>query len=46
MGRQLWALLHGLTTSELAGALGEPDEAEQHWRDAVLALLRGYVTRP
>lgn len=46
VGRQLWALVHGLASLELGGALGGPAEAEDLWRDAVSAILRGFAAPP
>jgi len=39
---QLWALVHGLASLELAGALGPPDQASQHWSQALRAIVAGY----
>jgi AcrR family transcriptional regulator len=39
--RGLWALVHGLTSLELRGALGLPKECEGIWRDAVSTYVRG-----
>lgn len=41
MGRQLFALVHGLTTCELAGMLGA--RPKRAWREAVSAMLRGFA---
>ncbi|NRQ33825.1 TetR/AcrR family transcriptional regulator [Nonomuraea sp. NN258] len=46
VGRQLWALVHGLATLELQGHLGPAEQAEAHWRDAVLATVTGYLQPP
>ena len=43
-GRELWALVHGLASLELPGVLGDPDEAERLWRDAVTTMLRGFLS--
>jgi AcrR family transcriptional regulator len=40
---QLWAVAHGLTTLELRGALGDRDEADVHWLQALAAAYRGYA---
>jgi AcrR family transcriptional regulator len=42
---QLWALAHGLATLELQGSLGPPEHAEQHWRQALDAMVTGYLAR-
>jgi AcrR family transcriptional regulator len=39
---QLFALVHGLASLELAGLLGGPAAAAVHWDSAVGAALRGY----
>lgn len=39
IAHMLWALLHGLTTLELAGAFGSRRRGEAMWRDAVSSLL-------
>ena len=44
--RQLFALVHGLASLELAGLLGGPAEAAVHWELAVAAALRGYEAQP
>ena len=44
--RQLFALVHGLASLELAGLLGSPAEAAVHWELAVAAALRGYEAQP
>jgi AcrR family transcriptional regulator len=46
VGRELWALVHGLASLELPGALGDPAEAERLWRDAVTTMLRGFASPP
>jgi AcrR family transcriptional regulator len=40
---QLFALVHGLASLELAGLLGGPADASVHWESAVAAALRGYA---
>jgi AcrR family transcriptional regulator len=40
---QLFALVHGLASLELAGLLGGPADAAGHWESAVTAALRGYA---
>jgi AcrR family transcriptional regulator len=42
MAHMLWALVHGLASLELAGALGTRTAAAALWRDAVVAMLRGF----
>jgi hypothetical protein len=42
VGRQLWAVVHGLASLELAGALGDREEAGQRWRDLLASLRAGY----
>jgi len=46
IGRQGWALVHGLASLELAGCLGDPEEAGRHWRDAGLSFRRGNMRSP
>jgi len=38
---EVWALLHGLASLEIAGALGPPERARALWDDAVSAILTG-----
>ena len=38
---QLWAVVHGLASLELRGALGDPATAEASWRDTVAAVTTG-----
>lgn len=40
---QLWALVHGLASLELAGDLGDERDADAQWREAVAAAIRGYA---
>jgi AcrR family transcriptional regulator len=42
VGRQLWAVVHGMTSLELAGALGDNEEAGQRWRDLLATVRVGY----
>ena len=42
VGRQLWAVVHGLASLELAGFLGTPDAATPRWRDTIAALVGGF----
>jgi hypothetical protein len=46
MGHALWALVHGLASLELGGALGAPADAEALWCDAVSALVRAFMRVP
>lgn len=39
---QLWALVHGLASLELLGALGEADAATRRWEQALRAIAAGY----
>jgi AcrR family transcriptional regulator len=39
---ELFALVHGLASLELAGLLGGADEASARWESAVVAAIRGY----
>lgn len=41
---QLWAVVHGLASLELCGALGSSDEAELVWRDTLQATAAGLFT--
>jgi AcrR family transcriptional regulator len=41
IGRQLWALVHGLASLELKGFLGGDKEARRLWLEAVAAALKG-----
>lgn len=38
---QLWAVVHGLASLELRGALGDPATAEASWPDTVAAVTTG-----
>jgi AcrR family transcriptional regulator len=42
VGRQMWAVVHGLASLELAGALGDVEEAGRRWRDTMATLQAGY----
>ena len=44
-GRQLWAVVHGLASLELAGFLGDPDDAARYWQDAITTHLLGYTSQ-
>jgi AcrR family transcriptional regulator len=39
---QMWALVHGLTSLELRGLLGDSKQADAHWRDAIASAIAGY----
>jgi AcrR family transcriptional regulator len=41
MTRQLWAVVHGLASLELRGALGSPAEADAAWQSTMLAVTTG-----
>lgn len=41
---QLNALVHGLSSLELRGALGPPDAAKAHWGRALGSMMRGLST--
>jgi AcrR family transcriptional regulator len=43
VGRQAWAMVHGLASLELRGYLGDDADAGERWRDAVDAMLVGYA---
>jgi AcrR family transcriptional regulator len=38
---QLWAVVHGLASLELRGALGDQTAAASHWQDTTSAIIRG-----
>jgi hypothetical protein len=38
---EVWALLHGLASLEIAGAFGPPEASRLLWDDAVRAILAG-----
>jgi hypothetical protein len=40
--RQLWALVHGLASVELLGALGDREQADAAWHQALRAVFAGY----
>jgi len=46
VGRELWGLVHGLSSLELRGMLGTKAEADAAWRDAIATTLRGYDAVP
>ena len=46
VGRQLWALVHGLASLELHGFLGDEPAATQRWADAIGSALVGYEQSP
>ena len=39
---ELWALVHGLASLELLGALGGPEQAAARWNQALRAIVVGY----
>ena len=41
----LWATVHGLTSLELRGVLGTPNECERIWRETITTHVRG-LTKP
>ena len=43
---EVWALLHGLASLEIAGALGPPEAARPLWDDAVSSILTAFGSRP
>lgn len=43
---EMWALVHGLASFELAGRLGSRRLATQRWQDAVGNAVRGFVSEP
>ena len=43
---QLNAVAHGLSSLELRGALGDPDEATAHWERALATFTRGLAPVP
>jgi AcrR family transcriptional regulator len=40
----LWAIVHGLTSLELRGVLGTPNECERIWRETITTHVRGLAT--
>lgn len=46
MARELWALVHGLSSLEIRGVLGKPREARRLWEDATSALIRAFTMDP
>jgi hypothetical protein len=42
IAHQLWALIHGITSLELRGMLGTPDEAATHLAAVFGAAVQGY----
>jgi len=42
---EMWALVHGLASFELAGRLGSRRRATQRWRDAVGNAVSGFVSQ-
>jgi AcrR family transcriptional regulator len=43
---EMWALVHGLASFELAQRLGSRRQAAQRWRDAVGNAVSGFVSLP
>ena len=39
----LWAVVHGLTSLELRGVLGTPEECDRIWRETIATHVRGLV---
>ena len=39
--QQLWAIVHGLTSLELRGALGTPEECDRIWHNTITTHVRG-----
>jgi AcrR family transcriptional regulator len=37
----LWAIVHGLTSLELRGVLGSPEECDHIWRETITTHVRG-----
>jgi len=46
VGRQMWAVVHGLASLELHGFLGDRTQATDRWRDATAAAMAGYRVPP
>ena len=44
--RQLWALVHGLASLELRGALGPDEDAQATWEQALRTAARGLAPDP
>lgn len=42
---QMWAMVHGLASLELQGALGPPEVADAAWRGAISAMTAGMTHR-
>ena len=40
----MWALVHGLASFELAGRLGSTEQADERWEEAVGNAVRGFVS--
>jgi AcrR family transcriptional regulator len=43
---QMWGLVHGLTSLELRGHLGDAEQADARWRDAISSAISGYRQQP
>jgi AcrR family transcriptional regulator len=39
----LWGIVHGLTSLELRGVLGTPEECDRIWRDTITTHVRGLL---
>jgi AcrR family transcriptional regulator len=39
--QELWAIVHGLTSLELRGVLGSPEECDRIWHDTITTHVRG-----
>ena len=40
----LWAIVHGLTSLEVRGVLGTPEECDRVWRETITTHVRGLAT--
>jgi hypothetical protein len=39
----LWGIVHGLTSLELRGVLGTPEECDRIWRETITTHVRGFA---
>lgn len=46
IGYELLALVHGLASLEIQGALGKARQAERRWLDATTTLITGFTAAP
>lgn len=46
IGYELWALVHGLASLEIKGALGTAKQAERRWLDATTNMVTGFTAAP